>query len=70
MCGVVGIVRQKGNVAPDLYVGTIKLQHRAHDMAGIATSDGERTYLERGMGEVAAAFSKDKLLRMKGFVGI
>lgn len=70
MCGVVGIVRQKGNVAPDLYVGTIKLQHRAHDMAGIATSDGERTYLERGMGEVAVAFSKDKLLRMKGSVGI
>jgi len=70
MCGVVGIVRKDGNVAPDLYVGVIKLQHRAHDMAGIATSDGEMTYLSRGMGEVAVAFSKSKLGRMKGRAGI
>lgn len=70
MCGVIGMVRKDGDVAPDLYVGTIKLQHRAHDMAGIATSDGEETYLERGMGEVAVAFSKEKLARLKGSVGI
>lgn len=70
MCGVVGIVRKQGSVASDLYVGTIKLQHRAHDMAGIATSDGQKTYLKRGMGEVAIAFSKDDLEEMKGPVGI
>ena len=70
MCGVVGIVRKNGRVAPDLYVAAIKLQHRAHDMAGIATSDTGKTYLQRGMGEVAVAFSKSKLNRMKGSVGI
>lgn len=70
MCGVLGIVRSHGDVAPDLYVGAIKLQHRAHDMAGIATSDNGNTYLQRGMGEVAAAFTKHKLSRMKGSVGI
>ena len=44
--------------------------HRAHDMAGIATSDEYRTYVQRGIGEVAVAFSKDKLSHMKGSVGI
>ncbi len=70
MCGVVGIVRKQGNVAPDLYVGAIKMQHRAHDMAGIVTSDCGAIYPEYGMGEVAVAFSKEKLNRMKGSVGI
>ena len=70
MCGVVGIVRKNGDVAPDLYVATIKLQHRAHDMAGIATSDTVKTYCERGMGEVAIAFTKEKLAAMEGSVGI
>lgn len=70
MCGIIGIVRKSGEVAPDLYVGAIKLQHRAHDMAGIATSDEGKTYLQRGMGEVAAAFTKHKLGRMKGSIGI
>ncbi len=70
MCGVVGIVRKDGDVAPDLYVATIKLQHRAHDMAGIATSHMNDTFRERGMGEVAVAFSKEKLENLKGCVGI
>ena len=70
MCGVVGIVRKNGNVAEDLYVAIIKLQHRAHDMAGIATSYMDKTYHERGMGEVAIAFSRDKFARMKGSIGI
>ena len=71
MCGVIGIVREEGPVADDLYAGLIKLQHRAHDTTGAVTSDDEgETYLERGMGEVANVFTKQKLETMKGSVGI
>lgn len=70
MCGVIGIVREHGSVADELYAGLIKLQHRAHDMTGAVTSDYGETYLQRGMGEVANVFTKEILESMKGPVGI
>lgn len=72
MCGVLGMVRSHGEVAPDLYAGSIKLQHRAHDMSGITTYDGEqgRYWTRRGMGEVASVFSRKSLERLKGSSGI
>lgn len=70
MCGVIGIVREHGSVADELYAGLIKLQHRAHDMTGAVTSDYGKTYPWRGMGEVANVFTKQILQSMKGSVGI
>lgn len=70
MCGVTGIVRESGSVADELYAKLLKLTHRAHDTAGIATSHNGETYLHRGMGEVANVFTKHMLESMKGSVGI
>ncbi len=70
MCGVIGIVRENGPVADELYAGLIKLQHRAHSTAGAATSDNGKTYVRRGMGEVADVFTRHILGKMKGSVGI
>ena len=70
MCWVIGIARKEGSVASDLYTGGLKQLHRAHDTSGMSTSDGEKTYLRRGMGEVGAVFTQRKLNALKGSVGI
>lgn len=34
MCGIMGVFRQEGNVAPEIYEGLLMLQHRGQDSAG------------------------------------
>ena len=70
MCWVIGVVRKEGPVASDLYAGGLKQLYRANDSSGMATSDGEKTYLHRGMGGAEEVFSKDHLGCLRGSVGI
>ena len=34
MCGIMGVFRQEGDVAPEIYEGLLMLQHRGQDSAG------------------------------------
>jgi amidophosphoribosyltransferase len=48
------------------YMGLYALQHRGQESAGIATGDGQRLRLERGMGLVNEVFSEGVLERLPG----
>jgi len=71
MCGVVGIVSKKREVAKDLYCGLYALQHRGKEAAGIVTFDGKKCYSHLGKGEIAVVFRDgDVLSQLRGHIGI
>ena len=68
-CGVFGIFGHEdaGRLA---YLGLYALQHRGQESAGIVSSDGERLYAERGMGQVNDVFTEARLTRLPGRLAI
>lgn len=68
MCGIVGIYSHEA-VAAELHNSLIHLQHRGQDAAGIITCD-TRFYTQHGLGLVREIFTREKLERLKGNVGI
>jgi len=68
-CGVFGIFGHAE--APNLaYLGLYALQHRGQESAGIATSDGGRMRVHRGMGYVADVFDQPTLASLGGHAAI
>lgn len=69
-CGVFGIVAAGEDVARLTFFGLYALQHRGQESAGIATCDGHKVYVHKGMGLVAQVFNEDTLRRLRGFMAI
>ena len=69
MCGLIGIVGQT-DVAASLYDGLLVLQHRGQDAAGIATVNGARINLVKGLGLVRDVFLGTAVDRLEGHTGI
>ena len=68
-CGVFGIYGHP-EAARLTYLGLYALQHRGQEAAGICSSDGQRLYVERGMGYVADVFEEARLDRLQGEAAI
>jgi amidophosphoribosyltransferase len=64
-CGIFGIVNHP-DAARIAYLGIYALQHRGQESAGIASSDGHKLFLEKGMGYVADVFDGSRLERLHG----
>lgn len=64
-CGIFGIVNH-AEAARIAYLGIYALQHRGQESAGIASSDRQKLFLERGMGYVADVFDGARLERLRG----
>jgi amidophosphoribosyltransferase len=69
MCGVFGIYGHS-EAANLTYLGLHALQHRGQESAGIATSDGKKLTLHRGMGQVIDVFQPRQLERLQGEAAI
>ncbi len=64
-CGLFGIWNH-AEAANVTYLGLYALQHRGQESAGIAATDGHVFHLEKAMGWVADAFSRERLRRLPG----
>ena len=64
-CGLFGVWNhaEASNV---VYLGLYALQHRGQESAGIASTDGRAFQVEKAMGWVADAFSRERLKRLPG----
>jgi amidophosphoribosyltransferase len=70
-CGAFGIFSFSGkNVASDIYLGLMNLQHRGQDAAGAAVFDGKEIRVEKGLGFVPGVLSSAAIARLPGSVGI
>jgi|TARA_B100001142_G_scaffold291374_1_gene309513 amidophosphoribosyltransferase len=70
MCGIIGVFRQDGAAAPELYEGLLMLQHRGQDSAGMVTFDGLRFRERKDNGLVASIFDKRAMDALEGSIGI
>jgi amidophosphoribosyltransferase len=68
-CAVFGVVGHEA-AAYQTYLGLYALQHRGQESAGIATCDGEKTRIHRGMGLVNDVFRPEVLERLPGHCAI
>ena len=64
-CGVFG-VWDAAEAANLTYLGLHALQHRGQEAAGICTSDGNKVYVQRGLGLVQDVFSAPVLEKLPG----
>lgn len=73
MCGILGIAlsNQAAVVAPELYEGSLYLQHRGQDAAGIATcGPGGKLYQCKGSGMIRDVFIDSRMSGLIGSMGI
>ncbi len=71
MCGIAGVVtRPEDRAALALYDALLMIQHRGQDAAGIATSDGNRVYLQKDNGLVRDVFDSEQMSNLVGNMGI
>ena len=66
-CGIVGAIREEGDVARNIWLGLLALQHRGQEACGIYTLDGTRFSHRKQLGLVGNAETFDDL---KGKIGI
>lgn len=68
-CGVVGIYGAENAVGLSYYALT-SLQHRGQESAGIASSDGKKISLQKGMGLVSDVFGQENLKGLSGHIAV
>jgi amidophosphoribosyltransferase len=68
-CGIFGIYDHE-DAARLTYYGLYALQHRGQESAGIATSDGERLHVVRGLGYVSDVFREETFAELPGRLAI
>jgi amidophosphoribosyltransferase len=70
-CGVIAVSSPGGEQAAQLaFIGLFALQHRGHEAAGIAVSDGHRLRMHKDNGPVAEVFGKGALGPLQGYYAI
>eukprot|EP00742_Colponemidia_sp_Colp-10_P005669 GILJ01006059.1.p1 GENE.GILJ01006059.1~~GILJ01006059.1.p1 ORF type:complete len:491 (-),score=54.93 GILJ01006059.1:76-1548(-) len=69
-CGVFGIYAPGSDVARLSAFAMSSLQHRGQESAGLATSDGFKFHVHKGMGLVNQIFNDQNTSQLKGHVGI
>ncbi len=69
-CGIFGVFGKGFEAARLVHPGLWALQHRGQESSGIASSDGKRIYLHKGMGLVAHVFDEKDLQKLKGHLAI
>lgn len=68
-CGVFGVVNIE-NASELMYYGLHALQHRGQEGCGIITTDYNEIYCKKGEGLVTEIFNEEKLVNLKGDLGI
>jgi len=69
-CGVFGIYAPEEDVTKLTYFGLYALQHRGQESAGIATFQGDKLYIHKGMGLVSQVFQESILEQLPGNLGV
>ncbi len=69
-CGIFGVYGTGFEAARLVHPGLWALQHRGQESSGIASSDGKKIYLHKGMGLVSHVFAEKDLRRLKGYLAI
>ncbi len=70
MCGIIGVVQVRGNVAPFLHQALKRLEYRGYDSVGITTISGNKLFVKKDKGKIDEVHKKLDLDDLPGSVGI
>ena len=69
-CGIFAVYGRGFQAARLVHPGLWALQHRGQESSGIASSDGKKLHVKKGLGLVAHVFSEEDLKKLVGFLAI
>ena len=69
-CGIFGVYGRGFEAARLVHPGLWALQHRGQESSGIASSDGNKIYLHKGLGLVSHVFEEKDLKYLKGYLAV
>jgi glucosamine--fructose-6-phosphate aminotransferase (isomerizing) len=70
MCGIIGVVQKRGDVAPFLHQALKRLEYRGYDSVGVTTIHEGRLYIKKEKGKIEEVHRKLNLDEMPGSIGI
>ncbi len=70
MCGIIGVVQKRGDVAPFIHQALKRLEYRGYDSVGVTTIDGAKIFIKKDKGKVEEVHKKLDLDAMPGSIGI
>ncbi|NOR38338.1 MAG: glutamine--fructose-6-phosphate transaminase (isomerizing) [Candidatus Thorarchaeota archaeon] len=70
MCGIIGVVQGRGEVASFLHQALKRLEYRGYDSVGITTIADNRLHTKKDKGKVDAVHRSLNLDDLPGFIGI
>lgn len=70
MCGIIGVVQQRGEVASFLHQALKRLEYRGYDSVGVTTISGGEIHVKKDKGKIEEVHQKLNLDDMPGSIGI
>ncbi|MFW9886712.1 MAG: glutamine--fructose-6-phosphate transaminase (isomerizing) [Candidatus Thorarchaeota archaeon] len=70
MCGIIGVVQKRGQVAPFLHQALKRLEYRGYDSVGVTTISGDKLHMKKDKGKIEEVHMKLNLDEMPGSIGI
>ncbi|MBN2229916.1 MAG: glutamine--fructose-6-phosphate transaminase (isomerizing) [Candidatus Thorarchaeota archaeon] len=70
MCGIIGVVQKRGDVAPFLHQALKRLEYRGYDSVGVTTIADGRLHIKKEKGKIEEVHRKLNLDEMPGSMGI
>jgi glucosamine--fructose-6-phosphate aminotransferase (isomerizing) len=70
MCGIIGVVQKRGDVAPFLHQALKRLEYRGYDSVGVTTISERKLYIKKEKGKIEDVHRKLNLDDMPGSIGI
>ena len=70
MCGIIGVIQEKGDVAPFIHQALKRLEYRGYDSVGVTTIDTNKLYSKKDKGKIDDVHRKLNLDDLPGRLGI
>lgn len=70
MCGIIGVVQKRGQVAPFLHQALKRLEYRGYDSVGVTTIADDQLHMKKDKGKIEEVHMKLNLDEMPGSIGI
>jgi glucosamine--fructose-6-phosphate aminotransferase (isomerizing) len=70
MCGIIGVVQKKGDVAPFIHQALKRLEYRGYDSVGVTTIDSGVLHMKKEKGKIDEVHKLLNLDDLPGMIGI
>jgi glucosamine--fructose-6-phosphate aminotransferase (isomerizing) len=70
MCGIIGVVQKRDQVAPFLHQALKRLEYRGYDSVGVTTISGNKLHMKKDKGKIEEVHMRLNLDEMPGSMGI